>query len=62
MKKKNHFYWLGFLALLVWPGWSWGAVRRCRARLGQRVLSHRVTMNSECELGSDGVPGRAPRG
>lgn len=38
LMKKNYFYWLGFLALLVQLSWDWGEVCGCQGPVwGQRV-------------------------
>lgn len=57
-EKKKSLLLVGFLALLVQLGWSWGEV--CRGpglAWGQSILSHSVTVYNECELGSHGAPG-----
>lgn len=42
LMKKNYFYWLGFLALLVQLSWDWGEVFCCQGPVwGQRVGGHK---------------------
>ena len=55
--KKNHFYWLGFLVLLVQLGWSWEEVWSYQGPTWEpSVLSHSVTIYSERALGLNGGP------